>query len=123
MKSNLKKVNSTFKIVEKESNQKFVLEKKNIKINIYDEELVEEIIDKDFNKKYRQLLYIIMEISENEDSTDSDESLCLIKIEELKNIILSKYYKYIGKDLLNKYLKMILLLEEKLRIPKKQRGR
>lgn len=123
MKSNLKKTNTKFKIVDKESNQKFVLEKKNIKINIYDEELIEEIIDKDFNKKYRELLYIIMEIKENDDSTDSDESLCLIKIEELKNIILSKYFKYIGKDLLNKYLRMILLLEEKLRTPKKQRGR
>lgn len=124
MKNSLKKINCEFTIVEKEKNKKFIIKKnENEKISIVDEELIENIIDREFTKKYRKLLYIVMDISGNEDSTESDAELCLIKIEELKNIILNKYYKYISRELLNKYLKMMMLLEEKLRIPDRRRGR
>lgn len=123
MKDKIKKINCEFTIVEKENEYKFVFNKKNEKIYIYNEELVEKIIDNSFNQKYRKLLYIIMDIVENEDSTDSDEELILIKIDELKNLLLAKYYKYISRELLNKYLKMLMLLEEKLESRHKHRGR
>ncbi|MBE6156846.1 MAG: hypothetical protein E7161_03775 [Firmicutes bacterium] len=124
MKNSLKKVMSEFTILDKEESKKFTINtSKNEKITIYDMEMVEKIIDSNFNQKYRKLLYIVMDISENEDSTESDTELALLKIEELKNILLSRYYKYISRELLNKYLKMIFLLDEKLRIPKRGRGR
>lgn len=124
MKNSLKKLNSEFTVVEKENNVKFTISKsEEEKLFVYDEELVENIIDSNFNQKYRKLLYLVMDIEENEDSTDSDCELVLIKIEELKNLLLSKYYKYISRELLNKYLKMMMLLEEKLTIPRRGRGR
>lgn len=124
MKNSLKKLNSEFTVVEKENNVKFTISKsEEEKLFVYDEELVENIIDSNFNQKYRKLLYMVMDIEENEDSTDSDCELALIKIEELKNLLLSKYYKYISRELLNKYLKMMMLLEEKLTIPRRGRGR
>ncbi|MBQ8901457.1 MAG: hypothetical protein IJY87_00120 [Bacilli bacterium] len=124
MKNSLKKLNSEFTVVEKENNVKFTISKsEEEKLFVYDEELVENIIDSNFNQKYRKLLYLVMDIEENEDSTDSDFELALIKIEELKNLLLSKYYKYISRELLNKYLKMMMLLEEKLTIPRRGRGR
>jgi len=124
MKNSLKKLNSEFTVVEKENNVKFTISKsEEEKLFVYDEELVENIIDSNFNQKYRKLLYLVMDIEENEDSTDSDCELALIKIEELKNLLLSKYYKYISRELLNKYLKMMMLLEEKLTIPRRGRGR
>lgn len=124
MKNSLKKLNSEFTVVEKENNVKFTISKnEEEKLFVYDEELVENIIDSIFNQKYRKLLYLVMDIEENEDSTDSDCELALIKIEELKNLLLSKYYKYISRELLNKYLKMMMLLEEKLTIPRRGRGR
>lgn len=123
MKNSLKKVNSEFIVVEKENNSKFTINKnEEEKITIYDEELVEKVIDANFNQKYRKLLYLIMDINESEDSTESDTELCLIRIEELKNLLLTKYYKYISRELLNKYLKMIMLLEEKISMSK-SRGR
>ncbi|MBQ7031416.1 MAG: hypothetical protein IJN13_03480 [Bacilli bacterium] len=124
MKNSLKKLNSEFTVVEKENNVKFTISKsEEEKLFVYDEELVENIIDSNFNQKYRKLLYLVMDIEENEDSADSDCELALIKIEELKNLLLSKYYKYISRELLNKYLKMMMLLEEKLTIPRRGRGR
>ena len=121
MKNSLKKLNSEFTVVEKENNVKFTISKsEEEKLFVYDEELVENIIDSNFNQKYRKLLYMVMDIA---DSTDSDCELSLIKIEELKNLLLSKYYKYINRELLNKYLKMMMLLEEKLTIPRRGRGR
>ena len=123
MKNSLKKLNSEFIVVEKEDNVRFTISKNEEKISIYDEELVENIIDNNFNQKYRKLLYLVMDITENEDSTESDAELALIKVEELKNLLLTKYYKYISRELLNKYLRMIMLLEEKLTIPRRGRGR
>ena len=120
MKNSLKKVNSEFTIVEKDNKEKFTLYKKEEKILFYNEELIENIIDSNFNKKYRKLLYLVMDISENEDSTESDIELALLKIEDLKNKLLDKYYKYISKGVLNKYLKMIILLEQKLTIPRRR---
>jgi len=64
-----------------------------------------------------------MNITEDDDSSESDTELALLKIENLKNLIISKYSKYLSKNLLNKYLKMLILLEEKLYVPKKGRGR
>jgi len=123
MKDKIKKINCEFKIEEKETEYKFLFNKKNEKIYIYNDELVEKIIDNSFNQKYRKLLYIVMDIVENEDSSDSDEELILFKIEDLKNILLNKYYKYISKMSLNKYMKMLMLLEEKLAKREKHRGR
>ena len=123
MKSSIKKLNSEFEVVEKE-NQKFTISiNENEKIIIYDKELLEKVIDNKFNKKYRKLLYLVMEVKENDDSDDEKINIVLLKTEELKNLLLSKYYKYINKEILNKYLKMILLLEEKLNVPKRGRGR
>jgi len=123
MKDKIKKINCEFTIEEKEIEYKFVFNKKKEKIYIYDEELIEKIIDNSFNQKYRKLLYIVMDITENDDSTESDAELILFKIDELKNLLLSKYFKYISSELLNKYLKMLILLEEKLENRRTRRGR
>lgn len=122
MKSSIKKVKSEFEVVEKEE-KKFTLNmNESEKIIIYNDDLLEKVIDNKFNKKYRKLLYLVMEVAENGDSED-EINIALLKIEELKNILLNKYYRYINKDILNKYLKMIMLLEQKLTVPKRRRGR
>jgi len=87
MKDKIKKINCEFTIEEKEIEYKFVFNKKKEKIYIYDEELIEKIIDNSFNQKYRKLLYIVMDITENDDSTESDAELILFKIDELKNLL------------------------------------
>jgi len=121
--NSLKKVSSEFEIVEFNVKKSFSIKNKEEKITIYDENLILELIDKKFNKEYKKLLYIIMDINNSDDATESDGLLVRDKIDELKNIILSKYSKHISKEMLNRYLKMILILEEKLVIPERSRGR
>ena len=121
--NSLKKVSSEFEIIEFDDKKSFSIKNKEEKITIYDEALATELIDKKFNTEYKKLLYIIMDINNSDDSTESDGLLVRDKIDELKNVILNKYSKYISKELLNRYIKMIMILEEKLVIPEKSRGR
>ena len=121
--NSFKKVSSEFEIIEFDNKKSFSIKNKEEKITIYDDGLATELIDKKFNTEYKKLLYIIMDINNSDDSTESDGLLVRDKIIELKNVIINKYSKYISKELLNKYIKMIMILEEKLVIPEKSRGR
>lgn len=121
--NSLKKVSCEFEIIEFDDKKSFSIKNKEEKITIYDKALATELIDKKFNTEYKKLLYIIMDINNSDDSTESDGLLVRDKIDELKNVILNKYSKYISKELLNRYIKMIMILEEKLVIPEKSRGR
>lgn len=123
MNSSFKKNKSDFVVVENDNDKKvsFKISEEET-ITIYDEQLIAKMIDTKFNKTYRNLLYLICQINESDDSTDTDTYLVLDKIEDLKNKLLNKYYKYLNKDVLSKYLKMLILLEEKLSLSK-GRGR
>lgn len=123
MTNNLKKVTTEFEIVEFADKKTLTVKKEKEKIIFYDELVVEEYIDKKFTNKYKKLLYIIMDINNNDDSTESDAWLVRNQIDELKNTLINKYSKHINRELLNKYLKMLLLLEDKLVIPERSRGR
>ena len=68
-------------------------------------------------------MYIIVDINNSEDATESDGELVRNQIEELRCAIINKYAKFLNKDLINRYLKMLLILESKLIIPEKSRGR
>lgn len=93
------------------------------KITIYDEKLVKPTIESIFMKKYKRLLYIIMNILESDDANDSDALIVLDKINELREYLMSVYGKHIKKDELHRYLKMLEFLESKLVIPKKGKSR
>ena len=93
------------------------------KITIYDERLVKPTIESIFMKKYKRLLYIIMNILESDDANDSDALIVLDKINELREYLMSVYGKHLKKDELHRYLKMLEFLESKLVIPKKSKSR
>lgn len=119
----LKKNSNDFEIVELECEDGFTIKTKNKNIIIYDKEMINNIIDKEFSAKYKKILYIIMDINSSDDATDTDTFLVREQISELKNMLLNKYKKYISKELLNKYLKMLLLLEDKIVVKEKSNGR
>lgn len=123
MKNSLQKVSTEFEIIEFEDKKTFTITKEKEKIVFYDEKLIEEVIEKKFNEKYKRLLYIITDISSSEDATETDAELVRNQILELRNLLINKYGRYIQKELLNKYLKMLMILDSKLVIPKKRRGR
>lgn len=116
MEKKINKVKCDFEILEIDDDNGFVITKGNTvpKITVYDSELIENVINEKFNQKYRNLLYIIMNIANSDDATDSDSELVLVKIDELKRYIINKFGKILSKETLNKYLNMLLLLEYKV---------
>ena len=112
-------------IVEFDDNNGLTLNKKNdnIKVTIYDQEIIENIIETNFNKKYRSLLYLVMNLKNEDDVNPSDCELALVKINDLRTLLLVKYFGFISKELLDKYLNMLMLLEQKVPFMNKERGR
>ncbi len=119
----INKVKTELKIIEKEEKNYTIKTSNNDKLHIYDKDLINIFIDKKFNKKYEKLLYIVMSIINDEDGTDTDEYLVLEKLSELRGIVLEDYSLYVHKNKINKYLKMIDILEEKLRLSNKKHKR
>ncbi len=121
----LEDVKCDFKIVDMEEGEGLTLNKKSqdLKVTIYDENEIIKLIEDNFNKKYRSLLYIIMSLNESEDTTESDTTLAFLKIEDLKNKLLNKYFKFLNPQLLDKYLNMLMFLETKIPIIENHRGR
>lgn len=120
----LEQVKCDLEIVSLDEQNGLTLNKKSkdIKVTIYDKDLITKIIDDNFNKKYRSLLYLVMNLND-EDTTESDTNLALLKIDDLKKLIINKYINFLSKGLLDKYLNMLMLLEEKVPIVIKNRGR
>ena len=115
----IKETKTNFKIVEKEEKEVLKVEKNNTKINIYDKELVSNMIDKKFKKKYKEVLLLL-----SDDAGEEDTENIILKIDYLKRLIIEKYYRYLPKSYINKYLKMISILESRVSIlERKGRGR
>ena len=123
MTSSIKKVSKDFKILEYEEKALFSLSSKGNKIKVFDQDILEDIMNSRFNKKYRELLYLVMCLNEDEDATDSDCELALIKIDSFRDDLINRYYKYLGKERVSRYLQMLILLEEKLNSRRKGKGR
>jgi len=123
MMNSIKKVATEFEIVEFDEKKLFSIKKDEEKISLYDSNLVENVIDRKFNDTYKRLLYIVMDINNSEDSEESDAYIVRDQIDELRNSLIYKYEKYLSRDILNKYLKMLLILESKIVVPEKHRGR
>lgn len=115
----INKINAEFEIVELEKIKGLSVQNEEEKVVIYDDALKEEMVSKKFMERYKRLLYIITDINNSDDATDSDSELTRVQIEELRNLLLKNYKKYISKELLNKYLKMLLILESKMIVREK----
>ena len=121
----LENVNCNLEIVDYQEIEGLTISKENKeeKITIFDKNLINKIINQKINKKYQELLNIIIDINDSEDATTTDGELVLIKIDSLKEKILKEYGKYLTKEALNKYLQMFESLGNKLEIPRNRRGR
>ncbi len=114
MEEKINSVKKEFTILEIEELDGLTIGKNDEKITIYDASLKEQMVANYFDTKYRNLLCIILDINASDDSTESDEYLVREKINELRNLLVNSYAKYIDEKSLGKYMKMLFLLEEKI---------
>jgi hypothetical protein len=118
--SSIKKTKSEFAVIELKDEELFSIEKKDEIIKVYDQDILEKIVDDSFNSKYKKLLCLIMNINEDEDSTETDAELALEKIDGLRKYVLTHYSNLISTRNMNKYIKMLLLLESKISFNKRR---
>lgn len=118
--SSIKKTKSEFAVIELKDEELFSIEKKDEIIKVYDQDILEKIVDDSFNSKYKKLLCLIMNINEDEDSTETDAELALEKIDGLRKYVLTHYSNLISTRNMNKYIKMLLLLESRISFNKRR---
>ena len=117
----IKEINSEFEVLVHDEKAKYSINKNKLKIDFYDEELILQVILKKINKKYHEILRMLA----NEDDSDEFLELVLLKIDDLKRLIMDKYYSYLGKKTISHYLKMLAILEDRAKsfVKKSSRGR
>ena len=114
----IKKTNKEFKVLEKNQKSVFTINNSNgDKITVYSKDMVENLYKNRFQEQYKRLVMMVASI--DEDASDSDTEMALIRLSDYKETLLNRYAKYISEKELNKYIKKILLLEERLNLPKK----
>ena len=118
--SSIKKTKSEFDVLELNDEELFSISNKNEVIKVCDKDILEKIIDNSFTDKYKKLLLLITSINEDEDSTETDAELALQRIDNLRRYIISHYGNLISGRTLNKYLKMLTILEGNINFEKRR---
>lgn len=108
----LKYDKNEFKIIEIENIDGFLLnsKKNNYEIKIIDEELIKKIINDNFIKNYKRILNNI-----DDDNPEGNEHI-LKEIESYVIYIKNKFSKYLTAKELSKYLKMLDMIYQSIKI-------
>ena len=81
-------------------------------ITIYDEEKIQKIIMRNYQKKYKRILKILQDLSSNEDSSITDYMICLGEVQKLKEILNYKYQKFLKAEAYKMFLDKITFFEK-----------
>lgn len=92
----------------------FTSDHKKEELTIYDKELIENMIEQFFNKKFHELAYLVAMYNNSDD--EDGESLVLEKMSEFREFFLMKYEKLLSKNKLAKYLNMLDMLESNINL-------
>lgn len=108
----LKHDKNEFKIIEIENLDGFLInsKKNNYEIKIIDEELIKKIINDNFIKNYKRILNNI-----DDDNPEGNEHI-LKEIESYVIYIKNKFSKYLTAKELSKYLKMLDMIYQSIKI-------
>ena len=108
----LKHDKNEFKIIEIENLDGFLInsKKNNYEIKIIDEELIKKIINDNFIQNYKRLLNNI-----DDDNPEGNEHI-LKEIESYVIYIKNKFSKYLTAKELSKYLKMLDMVYQSIKI-------
>ena len=79
--------------------------KNNLVITLYNQEIIDKLIIKSFNTKYKRIL--LMFLNSEEEASESGLLIMLDDLARLKNILLKKYANILSINTLNKLLKQL----------------
>lgn len=85
------------------------------KITILDPNMLNTLWEHKIDKEYSKLLKIIYSLVSNDDTTSTDVLIAYTEIERIKEYLLTLKNKGLKKELLDKYLKKLYILELELK--------
>lgn len=85
------------------------------KITILDTEMLNEVWENKINKEYDKLLKLIYSLISEEDTTSGDVLIAYTEIDRIKKYLMSLREKGLKKEIIEKYLKKLYILELELK--------
>lgn len=85
------------------------------KITILDPNMLNTLWEHKIDKEYSKLLKLIYSLVSNDDTTSADVLIAYTEIERIKEYLLTLKNKGLKKELLDKYLKKLYILELELK--------
>lgn len=85
------------------------------KITILDPNMLNTLWEHKIDKEYSKLLKLIYSLVSNDDNTSTDVLIAYTEIERIKEYLLTLKNKGLKKELLDKYLKKLYILELELK--------
>lgn len=85
------------------------------KITILDPNMLNTLWEHKIDKEYSKLLKLIYSLVSNDDTTSTDVLIAYTEIERIKEYLLTLKSKGLKKELLDKYLKKLYILELELK--------
>ena len=85
------------------------------KVTILDTEMLSKVWENKINKEYEKLLKLIYSLISEEDTTSGDVLIAYTEIDRIKKYLLSLKEKGLKKEIIEKYLKQLYILELELK--------
>lgn len=85
------------------------------KVTILDTEMLSKVWENKINKEYEKLLKLIYSLISEEDTTSGDVLIAYTEIDRIKKYLLSLKEKGLKKEIIEKYLKKLYILELELK--------
>lgn len=85
------------------------------KVTILDTEMLSKVWENKINKEYDKLLKLIYSLISEEDTTSGDVLIAYTEIDRIKKYLMSLREKGLKKEIIEKYLKKLYILELELK--------
>lgn len=85
------------------------------KVTILDTEMLSKVWENKINKEYEKLLKLIYSLISEDDTTSGDVLIAYTEIDRIKKYLVSLKEKGLKKEIIEKYLKKLYILELELK--------
>ena len=85
------------------------------KVTVLDTDMLSKVWENKVSHEYEKLLKLVYALISNDDTTSGDVLVAYTEIERIKNYLLSLAEKGLKKEIIEKYLKKLYILEHELK--------